>query len=319
MIDDTIMVTFSQPLDRSTVDAESFVIHVDGAAVSGSRLFADGDSTVMFVPIDVFPPLSEISLDLDGIASMDGVIWNGESDTLPTWPSGYGVYPGDMDNNGVVEVEDLLQIPIYWHETGPQRDRYDSTWKLAEMDAAYGWPDADMTYADANGDGIVDEADLFPIGRHLGNSHPYAAPVDRLRDAELVDLYQSELRVLLRAIEGNNSAFMEQVRQYLQQLLKLEAEVMPTEFSVSQNFPNPFNPHTLITVRLPETENVSLQIYNTRGQLVRVLCDRVLDAGEHVFSWDGSDNRGEAVASGLYFYRVVAGTFQHTRKMMLLR
>jgi len=93
-----------------------------------------------------------------------------------------------------------------------------------------------------------------------------------------------------------------------------DTEQLPTEFSLSQNFPNPFNPVTEISFALPNASDVKLEIFNIMGQRVAVLAEGPLEAGYHSVIWDG--NR---VASGVYFYRLDAGDFVETKKMVLLK
>jgi hypothetical protein len=90
-------------------------------------------------------------------------------------------------------------------------------------------------------------------------------------------------------------------------------------FALHQNYPNPFNPATRIDFDLPEPGVVSLQIYNVSGEAVRTLMDRRMTAGRKSITWDGTDTAGRDVASGVYFYRISAGSFHRTRKMILLR
>ncbi|MCE5270257.1 T9SS type A sorting domain-containing protein [bacterium] len=96
---------------------------------------------------------------------------------------------------------------------------------------------------------------------------------------------------------------------------------LPKAFSLAQNSPNPFNPSTTISFAVPEGSNgkVSLKVYDLRGSTVRTLIDEVRTPGAYQVFWDGNDNRGQAVASGVYFYRMQAGDFVMTRKMVLLR
>jgi len=89
---------------------------------------------------------------------------------------------------------------------------------------------------------------------------------------------------------------------------------IPTEFTVSQNFPNPFNVKTSINFGLPTDASVVVSIYNVAGQLVQVMDLGHLAAGNHSANWDAS-----AVASGVYFYKVAAGDFSQTQKMTLLK
>jgi len=99
-----------------------------------------------------------------------------------------------------------------------------------------------------------------------------------------------------------------------------EIQLLPTEFGLSQNYPNPFNPETNIHYGLPEAAEVSLQIFNIRGQLVRTLVDEFKPAGFYTLRWDGKDATGISVPSGPYFYRIQAGDkFVQTNKMTLLK
>ena len=98
-----------------------------------------------------------------------------------------------------------------------------------------------------------------------------------------------------------------------------EIPEVPGTSYLSQNCPNPFNPSTRIEYGLVSPERVSLRIYDASGRLVRTLVGGGRDAGRHVETWDGRNMRGETMASGVYFYRLVAGDFTETRKMILLR
>ena len=99
-----------------------------------------------------------------------------------------------------------------------------------------------------------------------------------------------------------------------------EAEgVVPAEFALAQNFPNPFNASTTIAFQLAFASQVELAIYNISGQRVRTLISGSLPAGHHRLQWDGRNNRGESVASGAYLYQLSAGDFVATRQLMLLK
>ncbi len=100
--------------------------------------------------------------------------------------------------------------------------------------------------------------------------------------------------------------------------VKSEQEV-PSRFALYPNSPNPFNPVTKIVFDLPEREEVSLRVYDVRGRQVRVLEEGTLSAGRYDLAWDGRDDRGRSVGSGVYFYRLVAGENESTRKMTLIR
>ncbi len=93
----------------------------------------------------------------------------------------------------------------------------------------------------------------------------------------------------------------------------------PLKYALEQNFPNPFNPETRIYFELPETQHVTLVIYNMRGQQVRTLVDQRYAPGHHILNWDGRNNSGVLVPSSVYIYRIKAGDFIDYKKMTLLK
>ncbi|MEI7907305.1 MAG: T9SS type A sorting domain-containing protein, partial [Bacteroidota bacterium] len=100
---------------------------------------------------------------------------------------------------------------------------------------------------------------------------------------------------------------------------KVNPEEIPLTFALDQNFPNPFNPTTMIRFALPKESKVSLKVYDVIGREVRTLVNGDLAAGINTVEWNGRNNLGQAVASGMYLYRIQAGTFVSTKKMMLLK
>ena len=90
--------------------------------------------------------------------------------------------------------------------------------------------------------------------------------------------------------------------------------IVPVANYLSQNYPNPFNPETVIEYTLSNRSKVSLNIYNLRGQEIARLVNEQQEAGSHKVTWDASN-----VSSGIYFYRLQAGDFVQTRKMVLLK
>ncbi len=103
------------------------------------------------------------------------------------------------------------------------------------------------------------------------------------------------------------------------------AQTIPTAFMLEQNYPNPFNPSTIIKYQLPIQSRVTIKIFNLLGQEVKTVVDGIENADEHQSQWDGRNNFGVGVASGVYFYRIeangIGGTnlFRHVKKMLLLR
>jgi hypothetical protein len=94
---------------------------------------------------------------------------------------------------------------------------------------------------------------------------------------------------------------------------------MPQEFHISNNYPNPFNPVTTISMEIPFTSEVSVRIYDIMGREVRNLQNEVLPAGYHTLTWDSITNDGISAGSGIYFCVVKAGSFSRTIKMVLMK
>jgi len=94
---------------------------------------------------------------------------------------------------------------------------------------------------------------------------------------------------------------------------------LPETFSLGQNYPNPFNPTTQINFEIPVRSHVTLTVYNLLGQKVTTLVDKEMSAGRYIADWNSASDGGTIVASGIYFYKLEAGDFIETKKMMLLK
>ncbi|MCH9008442.1 T9SS type A sorting domain-containing protein, partial [candidate division KSB1 bacterium] len=94
---------------------------------------------------------------------------------------------------------------------------------------------------------------------------------------------------------------------------------IPTEFALFQNYPNPFNPSTQINFNLPKKSMVTIRIYNLRGELVHTLVEKEVEPGKHKIVWNGKNQNGIPVASGVYFYRIKAGQWHDSRTMTMLK
>ncbi|MCK4384626.1 MAG: S8 family serine peptidase [candidate division Zixibacteria bacterium] len=120
---------------------------------------------------------------------------------------------------------------------------------------------------------------------------------------------------------GTDVNFM--IRAVVEKLTDVEEEQFtvaePTRYELFQNYPNPFNPQTKIRYYLPEATWVNLTIYNLLGQRVRTLVDEYQNAGAKAMFWDGKDEKGNQVASGIYFHQLKTEEFSQTRKMVLIR
>ena len=145
-----------------------------------------------------------------------------------------------------------------------------------------------------------------------------------------------ELRVLVYSFEGkaiaagNTELFSFEANDV--ELVEVEAadfygsamkstittKVLPTKFAMMNNYPNPFNLRTNISFAVPVDSKVSLKLYNIAGQLVKAF-EGQYEAGNHTIAWDGTNAKGKTVASGIYFYKLVAGDYSATKKMVLTK
>ena len=123
--------------------------------------------------------------------------------------------------------------------------------------------------------------------------------------------------VLIEAIDmDGNSTMCDPVYTTL-------SNIAPESYELLQNYPNPFNPTTTIHFKVAPTQegvaDVSIKVYDLSGRVVKTLINEPMQPGEYAVEWDGTNNSGEAVAGGVYIYRMVAGKFAATRKMILMK
>lgn len=148
---------------------------------------------------------------------------------------------------------------------------------------------------------------------YLIDGHVYMAHRSANIDEEVwltqEDVVNGEDTVVKRAIEWINSTSSVEHR----------SDNIISNFHLSNNYPNPFNPKTTIEYFIPENTNVKIIIFNSLGQEVKTLLDDFQTTGEKVIEWNGSDNSNQPVSSGLYFYTLFAKNISKTKKMLLLR
>ena len=116
-----------------------------------------------------------------------------------------------------------------------------------------------------------------------------------------------------------NESILEDATLVLDNTTTAQLNTLPTVFELSQNYPNPFNPTTTLKFALPEAAKTTLMIYNVTGQLVKTVVDNNLEAGYYNMIWDATNNNGQRVSSGVYFYRINAGSFKEVKKMILMK
>jgi hypothetical protein len=242
---------------------------------------------------------------------------------------GIAVWPGDTNNDGIVDEHDILPIGIYWLKTGPKRDVVDIRFKAQ---AARPWTPAAATYADADGNGIIDAREILVIGRNWGATHTVSSQQQqqacslseeaKINYIQCLDAYRAMYELLL---DSNELDDVEQIKAALKRMIDKAVELLiPAQSELLQNYPNPFNPETWIPYTLSEKAYVIIKIYNISGQLIRVLDLGEQEAGMYVSKqeaayWDGKNDEGEDVASGVYFYQIHAGDYVSVRKMVVIK
>ena len=98
-----------------------------------------------------------------------------------------------------------------------------------------------------------------------------------------------------------------------------ENDLLPKTFSLAQNYPNPFNPSTVIEFALPRASDVRIDMFDITGRRVRTIADEAMTAGVHRITFDGRSSSGDLLATGVYFYRMQAGAYTATKKMLLMK
>ena len=117
----------------------------------------------------------------------------------------------------------------------------------------------------------------------------------------------------------NVAGFSGGLINYISRSAISEVKLIPSDFSLQQNFPNPFNPSTEIRFDLPEEGQVELSVFNMQGQKVRTLESGKMAPGYHAIIWNGTNDKGSRVSTGMYFYSIQTNKFQAVRKMLFIK
>ena len=200
----------------------------------------------------------------------------------------------DANRDGVVNVLDLVFIAGRFGQSGPNS-------------------------ADVNGDGVVSILDLIKVAGALNE----AAAAPSLHPTVLPMLSASDIRGWL--IQAQSLDFVDaELQRGILLLEQLLTALIPKETELLLNYPNPFNPETWIPYRLAEDAFVTLTIYDQRGRVIRRFnvgyqTAAVYESRSQAIYWDGRNEVGDRVASGIYFYTLTAGDYSATRKMLILK
>ena len=184
----------------------------------------------------------------------------------------------------------------------------------------FGQTTSDNSKVDVNDDGIINIRDLILVAQYLGESTTSAAPsVLLINSVDGLEPKMLQTWIEMAQLEDDGSLAFRDGIAYLQSLLAL---LVPEETALLPNYPNPFNPETWIPYQLSEPAEVVLRIYTVNGELVRTLALGHRLAGIYASRtraayWDGTNDVGESVASGIYFYTLTSGDFTVTRKLLI--
>ena len=203
---------------------------------------------------------------------------------------------GDINRDGQVSILDMILIAKHLGETAP--------------------PNSEV---DVNDDGVVSILDLILVAQHMGKSAA-AAPsaIAAMKNGEL-NPAMIQAWIEQAHVEDDGSITFREGIDFLQSLLEV---LIPEKTALLPNYPNPFNPETWIPYQLSEPAEVTVCIYSVKGILVQTLALGQTPAGiyqnrSRAAYWDGRNDVGEKVASGLYFYTLTASDFTATRKMLI--
>ena len=204
---------------------------------------------------------------------------------------------GDVNRDGQVSILDMVLVARHFGKTVSANSEIDM-----------------------NGDGVINIQDLIIVAQHLGKSTTSASPSILAMDGiEGLDPAMIQAWIAQAQVKDDGSLVFRQGIENLQKLLTL---FIPEKTALLHNYPNPFNPETWIPYQLAEPAEVTLTIHSVNGTLIRTLALGYHRAGTYqtrsrAAYWDGKNDVGESVASGIYFYTLTAGKFAATRKMLI--
>jgi hypothetical protein len=153
----------------------------------------------------------------------------------------------------------------------------------------------------------------------LAANQPVSSTVPEYMQAVQTDAYRGRAWIVWSDPREDGLGVYAQSLLYLPTDVDDDLELLPDGFVLAQNYPNPFNPSTEIEFTIPASTHIKLTVINQLGQTVATLLDDIRSGGTHRVIWDGRDNHGDQVATGVYLYRLTTDSFTQTRKMLLLK
>jgi aminopeptidase N len=351
--DEWILRTVEEPLGNPTFDRGILLVNGVDFATYGSEIWSAYEDSTFWGSYDIsfwdcfeetslgYPdnlptPLGHGYIPSDSLKQFSTVVWvgNNYNGDLTEWfdtsilsylNAGGNVLLMTRYGQSFVTEPMRQYLGITWRESGATLDDCVAAYPgLSDMDKI-GTQNTCATFDTALATGeseiLFEETLTFSTHRGVGVwRKPASGGTDRTDGAQLVFLSG-------RPYRWNHDQLRANVEFILGGLFG-EPYTPPTgvteqppasAFGLAQNYPNPFNPHTTMRFSLPERRMVQLRVYDVTGKLVANLADRMYPAGAHSIEWDGTNRSGQPAASGIYFYRLQAGSDNATRKMLLLR
>ena len=219
------------------------------------------------------------------------------------------VWPGNTDANSIVDAEDIVPIGIYWGMSGCSRSGNAYLWESHPQPT--GWEDPCAAHADANGDGIVDIADVLVMLVNWGEETFDSDIVESCSEKQELTSHRDNFYQIYQSLDGNSEIEIS-IRSHLDELFNFS--MLPNDFQLSPNFPNPFNAATQISFSIPVSEAVQIAVYDVLGRELQVLLDSPLTAGDYAINWVADD-----YASGIYIIHMQTAGFIMTQKAILLK
>jgi uncharacterized repeat protein (TIGR01451 family) len=237
-----------------------------------------------------------------------GITTNTVSNTIG---GGLAIWPGDANNDNVVDVRDILPLGQFFGLTGTARTGGSLTWAAQPLFVP--WTPEGASYADCDGNGAVDANDVQGILTNWYRTHsdPDGPQIDR------TVICMALLEELDR--QPSPDAGQRAIRSAVVRFLQDDLDV-PFAFSLEQNWPNPFNPSTRIAFTLPgAAPDARIVVYDLLGREIWSTTLVQPDAGPHEVVWMGETSTGARAASGVYLYRLTAGGFSAVKRMILVK
>ena len=225
---------------------------------------------VVFLPNEIFREKETVTVTLR--SSIEDLAGNFVEAGAVQSTTGLVVWPGDTNNDGQVDIFDILPLGQFWEDNGPTRPNGRDLW---EFQAATAWPVEAATYADANGEERIDADDILTINKNW-KQRQTTLPISlgpattALGIPAHLGIYEQLYTTLVThsKLTSRSSA----PGQLLHQIInRLKQQNLPTMTKLLNNYPNLFNPETWIPYQLAQAAEVTIRIYDMRGQIVRIL------------------------------------------------